>query len=61
MIGWWLLRGFPGSKQKTGSQLRTLVEIPEQMIQWMRSNWEQAGGVARGLFGYVCRALVSSW
>ncbi|AXI84054.1 AI-2E family transporter [Xylella taiwanensis] len=52
----WVIRiAIPWIEQKTGSQLRNWLD-PEQLIQWMHSNWEQAGGVARGLFGYVSRS-----
>ncbi|AIC10642.1 AI-2E family transporter [Xylella fastidiosa] len=55
MHDWVVNTVIPWVEQKTGSQLRTWLD-PEQMIQWMHSNWEQAGGVARGLFGYVSRS-----
>ncbi len=42
MHDWVVNTVIPWVEQKTGSQLRTWLD-PEQMIQWMHSNWEQAG------------------
>lgn len=59
MHDWVVNTVIPWVEQKTGSQLRTWLD-PEQMIQWMHSNWEQAGAWPGG-FSVMCRALVSSW
>ncbi|HHW4678061.1 MAG TPA: AI-2E family transporter [Xylella sp.] len=62
MHAWLMNITIPWIEQKTGSQLRNWLD-PEQLIQWMHSNWQQAGGVAQVLFGYVSRSgfVMMTW
>ena len=55
MRDWLIGTAVPWIEHKTGLELMTWLD-PERLIEWVRSHWEQAGGVARTFFGYVSRS-----
>ncbi|WP_269790411.1 AI-2E family transporter [Stenotrophomonas sp. Iso1] len=52
---WLLDTAIPWIEQKSGFELMSWLE-PERLIDWVRSHWQQAGGVATTFFGYVSRS-----
>lgn len=52
---WLLGTAIPWIEQKSGFELMSWLE-PERLIDWVRSHWQQAGGVATTFFGYVSRS-----
>ncbi|MCD9087791.1 AI-2E family transporter [Stenotrophomonas sp. SY1] len=52
---WLLGTALPWIEQKSGFELMSWLE-PERLIEWVRSHWQQAGGAASALFGYVSRS-----
>jgi len=63
--GWrqWLLStALPWLEAHSGLDIAHWLD-PEQLIQWLREHWQQAGGVASVLFGSISRsgAAVALW
>jgi len=63
--GWrqWLLdTALPWLEARSGFAIAPWLD-PEQVIQWLRGHWQQAGGVASVLFGSLSRsgAAVALW
>ena len=52
---WLMEKGIPWFEQKTGMEIMPWLE-PDRLIEWVRSHWQQAGGVAKQFFGYVQRS-----
>jgi len=52
---WLLGKALPWIEQKTGVEILAWLE-PERLFEWMRSHWQQAGGVASTFFGYLSRS-----
>ncbi|MCD7099362.1 AI-2E family transporter [Stenotrophomonas sp. MMGLT7] len=52
---WFIATAVPWLEQRTGLQLSSWLD-PERLVQWVRSHWQQAGGFAKTLFGYVSRS-----
>lgn len=52
---WLLQKGIPWFEQKTGLEVMQWLD-PDRVMEWIRSHWQQAGGVARSFFGYVQRS-----
>ncbi len=55
MRDWVIHTAVPWIEQKTGLELMSWLD-PERLIEWVRSHWEQAGGVAKTFFGYLSRS-----
>ena len=52
---WLLGTALPWIEQKTGVEIMAWLE-PERLFDWVRSHWQQAGGAATTLFGYLSRS-----
>jgi len=52
---WLLGTAVPWIEQRTDLELMAWLE-PDRLIEWLRSHWQQAGGVATTLFGYLSRS-----
>lgn len=52
---WLLEKAIPWFEQKTGLEVMQWLD-PDRVMDWVRSHWQQAGGVARSFFGYVQRS-----
>lgn len=52
---WLLGTAIPWLEQKSGVQIMAWL-APEKLFEWIRSHWQQAGGAATALFGYVSRS-----
>jgi len=52
---WILQTAVPWFEQKTGIEVMQWLD-PDRVMEWIRSHWQQAGGVARSFFGYVQRS-----
>ena len=52
---WLLGTAIPWLEQKSGVQIMAWL-APEKLFDWIRSHWQQAGGAATTLFGYVSRS-----
>ncbi|MDV3467882.1 AI-2E family transporter [Stenotrophomonas sp. C3(2023)] len=52
---WVLEKAVPWFEQKTGLEVMQWLD-PDRVMEWVRSHWQQAGGVARSFFGYVQRS-----
>lgn len=52
---WVVATAVPWIEQHTGFELMNWLD-PERLIEWIRSHWEQAGGVAKTFFGYLSRS-----
>lgn len=59
---WLMTIAIPWIEQKSGFELMGWLD-PERLIEWVRSHWQQAGGVATAFFGYVSRSgfAVVAW
>ncbi|MDG2525516.1 AI-2E family transporter [Stenotrophomonas sp. HITSZ_GD] len=55
MRDWFIGTAVPWIEQKTGLELMNWLD-PERLIEWIRSHWDQAGGVAKTFFGYLSRS-----
>ncbi len=53
-------RGAVAAAKKTGLELMTWLD-PERLIEWIRSHWEQAGGVGQRLSSATCRVRALRW
>src|SRR5690606_28435265 len=40
---------------RTGLELMVWLD-PERLVQWVREHWQQAGGLATAVFGYISRS-----
>ncbi|MGE8281529.1 MAG: AI-2E family transporter [Stenotrophomonas sp.] len=52
---WLLGTAIPWIEQKTGVEIMAWLD-PSRLFEWVRSHWQQAGGVASTFFGYVSRS-----
>ncbi|KRG39841.1 hypothetical protein ARC78_13575 [Stenotrophomonas pictorum JCM 9942] len=52
---WLVTKAIPWIEQKSGLQIMAWL-APEKLFDWVRSHWQQAGGAATALFGYVSRS-----
>ena len=52
---WVVGTAVPWLEQKTGMELMGWLD-PERLVEWTRSHWQQAGGMAKTFFGYVSRS-----
>ena len=52
---WLMGTAIPWIEAKTGFELMGWLE-PDRLIDWVRSHWQQAGGVASTFFGYLSRS-----
>ncbi|WP_372014775.1 AI-2E family transporter [Pseudoxanthomonas sp. 10H] len=55
---WILQTALPWLEQKTGMDLVGWLDAG-RVSEWVRTHWEQAGGVAAAVFGYVSRSGVA--
>lgn len=52
---WLMNTAIPWVEQKTGLEIMAWLD-PGRLFEWVRSHWQQAGGVATTFFGYVSRS-----
>jgi predicted PurR-regulated permease PerM len=52
---WLVGTAIPWIEQKSGLEIKAWL-APERLFDWVRSHWQQAGGAATALFGYVSRS-----
>ncbi|MGE8213154.1 MAG: AI-2E family transporter [Stenotrophomonas sp.] len=52
---WLLGTAIPWIEQKTGLEIMAWLD-PSRLFEWVRSHWQQAGGVATTFFGYLSRS-----
>jgi len=52
---WLMGTAIPWIEAKTGLELMGWLD-PDRLIDWIRSHWQQAGGVASTFFGYLSRS-----
>ena len=52
---WLMDTAIPWIEQKTGLEIMAWLD-PGRLFDWVRSHWQQAGGVATTFFGYVSRS-----
>lgn len=52
---WLMQTAIPWFEQKSGIEVMQWLD-PDRVMEWVRSHWQQAGGVARSFFGYVQRS-----
>ncbi|MGE8226384.1 MAG: AI-2E family transporter [Stenotrophomonas sp.] len=52
---WLMSTAIPWLEQKTGLEIMAWLD-PGRLFEWVRSHWQQAGGVATTFFGYVSRS-----
>ena len=52
---WLISTAIPWAEHKTGLELMTWLD-PQRLVEWLRSHWQQAGGVAAAFFGYLSRS-----
>ncbi len=52
---WLLGTAIPWIEQKTGLEIMEWLD-PSRLFEWVRSHWQQAGGVATTFFGYLSRS-----
>lgn len=59
---WLLGTALPWLEHKTGVEILAWLE-PERLFDWVRSHWQQAGGAASTLFGYLSRSgfMMVTW
>ncbi|MBD9479572.1 AI-2E family transporter [Pseudoxanthomonas sp. PXM02] len=59
---WFVQTALPWVEQRTGLELVAWLD-PDRLTEWIRSHWQQAGGVAATLFGYFSRSgfAVMAW
>ncbi|HRN61636.1 MAG TPA: AI-2E family transporter [Luteimonas sp.] len=49
---WFMGTALPWVEARTGIEISSWLD-PQRLFTWVREHWEQAGGVATTLFGYV--------
>lgn len=52
---WLMNTAIPWIEQKSGLEIMAWLD-PGRLFEWVRSHWQQAGGVATTFFGYVSRS-----
>lgn len=52
---WLMNTAIPWLEQRTGLEIMAWLD-PGRLFEWVRSHWQQAGGVATTFFGYVSRS-----
>ena len=52
---WFMQTALPWIEARTGLELMGWLD-PQRLIEWVRSHWQQAGGVAATFFGYLSRS-----
>ncbi|MFT3755155.1 MAG: AI-2E family transporter [Pseudoxanthomonas sp.] len=52
MRDWLIGVAVPWVERRTGLELMAWLD-PEYLIEWIRTHWQQAGGVAKTFFGYL--------
>ena len=59
---WFIGTALPWMEQKTGMQLTVWLDV-DRLIELVRSHWQEAGGVAATMLGYVSRSgfAVLAW
>ncbi|MBA3931000.1 putative PurR-regulated permease PerM [Pseudoxanthomonas japonensis] len=59
---WFVQTALPWVERRTGLELVAWLD-PDRVTEWVRSHWQQAGGVAATLFGYFSRSgfAVMAW
>ena len=59
---WFVQTALPWVERRTGLELVAWLD-PDRLTEWIRSHWQQAGGVAATLFGYFSRSgfAVMAW
>ncbi|WP_334178352.1 AI-2E family transporter [Pseudoxanthomonas sp.] len=59
---WFVQTALPWVERRTGLELVAWLD-PDRLTEWVRSHWQQAGGVAATLFGYFSRSgfAVMAW
>lgn len=55
MRDWVIGIAVPWIERKTGLELMSWLD-PERLIEWIRTHWQQAGGIAKTFFGYLSRS-----
>ena len=55
---WFMEKAVPWIEQRTGFALMEWLD-PNQVVEWVRGHWQQAGGVAAAFFGYLSRSGVA--
>ena len=49
---WFVQTAVPWLEARTGLELMVWLD-PERLVQWVREHWQQAGGFATAVFGYI--------
>ena len=59
---WFVQTALPWVERRTGLELVAWLD-PDRLTEWVRSHWQQAGGVAATMFGYFSRSgfAVMAW
>lgn len=52
---WAVSTAIPWIEKRTNLELMAWLD-PERLVEWIRAHWQQAGGIAKTLFGYVSRS-----
>ncbi|KAF1684858.1 AI-2E family transporter [Pseudoxanthomonas broegbernensis] len=52
---WFVDTALPWLEARTGLELLVWLD-PDQLVEWVRMHWQQAGGFAATLFGYLSRS-----
>ena len=52
---WLMGTALPWIERRTGVEILGWLE-PERLFEWVRAHWQQAGGAASTLFGYLSRS-----
>ncbi|MCL7713054.1 AI-2E family transporter [Stenotrophomonas mori] len=52
---WLMGTALPWIEQRTGVEILGWL-APERLVEWVRAHWQQAGGAATTLFGFVSRS-----
>src|SRR5690606_32092235 len=52
---WFVQTAVPWLEARTGLELMVWLD-PERLVQWVREHWQQAGGFATAVFGYISRS-----
>ena len=52
---WFMRTAVPWLEARTGLELMVWLD-PERLVQWVREHWQQAGGLATAVFGYISRS-----
>ncbi len=52
---WFIGTALPWVEQRSGLEIAAWMD-PARLIEWVRSHWQQAGGIATATLGYVSRS-----